>query len=288
MTRRFGKTIGVVFVALAILSGCGSSSKNKSTVVAKVGDSELTVRDILKNIPDDPALKVSGVQVEQYVQRWIDSEVIYQEAIRSGIMNSQEMKERIEKLTRDAVISAYLDEMVESKATVTPDEIRQFYEENKESFVREDNQYHVLVILTDSYQNANALRRRIINGEDFAQVARDNSLDASKQAGGDLGWVTLDQLSPALARTIPSLSLKRISTPVNTEVGYEIVQMLDVRKRGELKTLDEVKDVITMRLLTMKKERRYNDLVSNLTENSDIHANWQLLRKVVSDSLGNK
>jgi peptidyl-prolyl cis-trans isomerase C len=285
MMHRLRKAIGVIFVALTILSGCGSSSKDKSTVVAKVGVAELTVQDILKNIPQDPALKVSGVQIEQYVQRWIDSEVIYQEAIRSGIMNSPEMRKRIEELKRDAIISAYLDEMVENKATVTPDEIHQFYEENKESFVREDNQYHIMVILTDSYRTANELRRRIINGEDFADVARNHSLDASKESGGDLGWVTLDQVSPALAKTIPSLSLKRISMPINTEVGYEIVQMLDSRKKGELKTLDEVKDVITMRLLTLKKERRYNDLVSNLTENSEVRTNWQLVRAVVADSL---
>lgn len=283
--QRLGKIIGAVFLSLVIHSGCGSSHKEKSPVVAKVGEAELTVQDIMKNVPQNPTLKVSGVQVEQYVQRWIESEIIYQEAIRMGVMNSPEIRERIDDLKRDAVISAYLDQTIESSAMVTPDEIQQFYEENKESFTREDNQYHLMIILSDSYGNANASRRRIINGEDFAQVAKNHSLDASKEQGGDLGWVTLDQLPAALARTIPSLSIKRISMPINTEVGYEIVQMLDIRKKGELKTLDEVKDVITMRLLTIKKERRYNDLVSTLTGNSDIRTNWQLVRAVVSDSL---
>ena len=48
---------------------------------------------------------------------------------------------------------------------------------------------HLHIILVESYEEADAVRARWEAGEDFADLAREVSLDASGENGGDVGWL---------------------------------------------------------------------------------------------------
>ena len=70
------------------------------------------------------------------------------------------------------------------------------------------------------------LRARIAGGADFARLAREESSDtASKDKGGDLGWVAADALGAELAAQLPALADGQVSTAVKTDAGWEIVQV---------------------------------------------------------------
>jgi peptidyl-prolyl cis-trans isomerase SurA len=77
------------------------------------------------------------------------------------------------------------------------------------------------------------LRDRIVNGEDFAEIARANSDDATSAAkGGDLGWVGPGELVPLFEREMDSLELMQISEPFQTQYGWHIVQVLERRQQA--------------------------------------------------------
>jgi peptidyl-prolyl cis-trans isomerase SurA len=76
------------------------------------------------------------------------------------------------------------------------------------------------------------LRDRIIQGEDFAKLARSNSQDpGSGSKGGDLGWVTPGQMVPEFEKAMNELKVGEVSEPVKTRFGWHLIQVLDRREQ---------------------------------------------------------
>lgn len=71
------------------------------------------------------------------------------------------------------------------------------------------------------------LKTRIENNEDFTTLARSNSDDrGSAIKGGDLGWVEPGALVPAFEAAMNRLKINEVSTPVQTQFGWHLIQVL--------------------------------------------------------------
>jgi peptidyl-prolyl cis-trans isomerase SurA len=74
------------------------------------------------------------------------------------------------------------------------------------------------------------IRQRVLSGEaDFAEMARQYSMDGSAGRGGDLGWVYPGDTVPAFEKAMNALKPGEISEPVRTEFGYHLIQALERR-----------------------------------------------------------
>ena len=77
-----------------------------------------------------------------------------------------------------------------------------------------------------------SLRERIIAGEDFATLARQNSEDASSVvAGGDLDWVNEGGMPPEMEAVVSDLAIGELSEPCRTATGWHIAEVLDRREQ---------------------------------------------------------
>lgn len=75
------------------------------------------------------------------------------------------------------------------------------------------------------------LRKRIIDGEEFASLARQNSDDASSVvAGGDLDWVSAGGMPPEMEEVVNALEPGKVSEPFRTETGWHIAEVLGRRQ----------------------------------------------------------
>lgn len=94
---------------------------------------------------------------------------------------------------------------------------------------------HILVRINELISEAEArrklglLRERVIEGADFAELARLNSDDGSAAKGGDLGWVSRGDLVPDFERAMNALKLGEVSEPVKSQFGLHLIQVLDRR-----------------------------------------------------------
>jgi len=73
------------------------------------------------------------------------------------------------------------------------------------------------------------LRERLVNGAEFAELARLNSDDGSASRGGDLGWVYPGDTVPEFERAFSGLKPLEISQPVKTTFGWHLIQLLERR-----------------------------------------------------------
>ena len=79
---------------------------------------------------------------------------------------------------------------------------------------------------------ARNLRERVTMGEDFAEVARRASEDASAPEGGDLGWLTPGETVPAFQQAMDALSPGEVSQPVLSPFGWHIIKVEERRTQN--------------------------------------------------------
>lgn len=109
----------------------------------------------------------------------------------------------------------------------------------------------------DAYQRIVELRQKIIQGDDFAQLAKANSADlASAGNGGSLGWVTNDVLVPEFSEQMDNLALHEISEPFQTSFGWHIVEVLDRKSQANDDAVirQKAKEMLQQRKFEEKKE----------------------------------
>lgn len=94
-------------------------------------------------------------------------------------------------------------------------------------------QAHARHILARTEADANTALGLLNSGQDFAAVAQSLSIDeTTREQGGDLGWFTKDELLvPELAEVAFGLQPGQIAGPVATDLGYHVVQLLEIAER---------------------------------------------------------
>jgi peptidyl-prolyl cis-trans isomerase SurA len=91
------------------------------------------------------------------------------------------------------------------------------------------------LVSEDEVQNRmRQLRERLLQGEDFATLARSHSQDpGSASEGGDLGWVAPGQMVPEFEQAMEELGISDISEPVESRFGWHLIQVLARRQHDD-------------------------------------------------------
>ncbi len=80
-------------------------------------------------------------------------------------------------------------------------------------------------ILVDSEEKCNELKQQIVDGKDFAEVAKANSSCPSGAQGGDLGSFGPGQMVPEFDKVVFSAPVNEVQGPVKTQFGYHLLEV---------------------------------------------------------------
>jgi parvulin-like peptidyl-prolyl isomerase len=266
-----------MLLMIVLLTACNDEHHNSTPVVASSGNANLHLDELKHLVPDHPSLLLSSVQIQNLIQRWAEEELVYQQALSEDYNKNPAVEKLVNELIKNYTVASYLKEKVDDTIKVSDEEVGSYYEINSAGFVRLNNFYNINVIVVDSNAKANEVRRKFLNGDSFESLVIEHSLDASKEDGGKLGWVTLEQLPTELASRVRSMSPNKTSRPIKTVVGYYLVQLVEVRKKDGIQTLEEVFDLIHYRIKARKREESYRQLINQLKENSTLTINWSFI-----------
>ena len=93
-------------------------------------------------------------------------------------------------------------------------------------------------------EQLNMLRKRVLEGEDFAELARGYSeYEASASIGGMLGWYQVDNLPEDFKPVVDALKPGEVSAPVKSEQGYHII-CLNEREEGGSVTIEHDRETL--------------------------------------------
>lgn len=138
----------------------------------------------------------------------------------------------------EQVVVQYLvlsQDIIVNQIEAPEDEIRAAYEAELAEFTPAEKRQaaHILLDVTEerdleqAKEEASALRARVEAGEDFADLAKAHSTDASNASkGGDLGMAVRGLYVPAFEKALWELEVDQISEPVATQFGVHLVKLL--------------------------------------------------------------
>jgi parvulin-like peptidyl-prolyl isomerase len=164
---------------------------------------------------------------------------------------------------------------------ITPEQIKDFYEQNREEFKHppEWRVSHILIRVPKgaspgereaAQQRASALADQLKAGADFAELARRQSQDpGSAGLGGDLGFVAKGEMDEAVEKQAFALAPGQVSGVVATPYGFDIIKVTDRRDAGYA-PLSEVQDRIREVLLKSERQQRQADFVAELRKKAKI------------------
>ena len=186
------------------------------------------------------------------------------------------------QLAKTVTVNKFIAEAIEKKVTVPPAEVSQYYQQHTEEFRHPDliRTSHILIKVPGgateeqdrmAKQRAVTILARVKKGEDFAKLAKENSMDDSASRGGDLGFTPRGQLVAEYEDAAFNLPADGVSDLVRTQFGYHIIKVTEKKKEG-LATLSEVQQQLAEFLKTQKEQAEAAKLVDQLRSQAKIEA----------------
>ncbi|MBI3449779.1 MAG: peptidylprolyl isomerase [Acidobacteria bacterium] len=282
---------------------------NGETIYRSTYDQILTaLRDQVRDGDPESVEKYVGAR-QIALDKAIDEELLYQEAVRTGYepkgaeidaiyaqkcdATGSESKylatQRSRGLSKAEVRHAYAKTLaleryvkaeIEAKFTVSDDETRAFYDHHPELFTPDRwlriGQIFVNAPLGKPQKERLAAQVKLTQGYDriregrsFESVARDISEDRTGPGGGMVGWVRRGGLPEALDRAVFALKPGEMTGIVESESGYHVVKVYEERG-GRLETYDKVRDAAREKLRLKRRGDAIASVLSRLRTTAKI------------------
>ena len=281
-SRRMGRSFSYsIFIIFLVLVGCRSRVA-ENEIVARVGNAVLS-REVMHQ-----RMAWEGMRPEQesdFVDRWVNRELLFQEAKRLRLDKALELRWELELVEKEYLIHKLLERAFAERVQIADEEIAAYYEKNKELFRVAEDEVRALHVLTKSKREADVAYQEIRAGKVFEKVANERSVGIFRERGGDMGFFKRGDVIPEVARLAFRLSEGRVSNVFRSSHGYHILKVLKKRKKEDVKELEEVRDEIFQRLRASKERSVYYDLLYQLQNKTKVYVSVPQSQEVGRDTL---
>ncbi len=250
-----------------VFHGCSRQAAN-SPVLARVGDSQLTLDDARQHV--DTSRSDVADQLRRFVGAWINAELVFQEARRKGIEKSDIVQQRSNEALRQITINEFLDQVLFREAgTVSDDSLRRYYTNHAPEFVVREDMIQANIAFFGSREKASAFSASVSQGMPWAAVMHNLFPDTQKASallGSSAGkYYTVHTIvPPELWRVCQGLGPGEVSYPVRAGEAFVIVQVLKAVKQGTPASYDIARDEVLQRANVEHRQHLYDSLLTTL------------------------
>ena len=168
----------------------------------------------------------------------------------------------------------------EAVAKPTDEEIQKFYDENKEGFSQGETvaASHILIKVDPADDDAakaakrarlEDLRKQVLEGADFAELAKANSDCPSASSGGDLGSFGRGQMVPEFEDAAFSQPVGSVGEIVETQFGFHLIKVTE-HQDAKATDFNEAKTRISDILYSQKQQDVVKEYVEGLRKQADV------------------
>ena len=256
--------IALLALTLAALAACqpktaGTAVNDNSPAVATVNGVPISRNFYdfyIKGItggkaPADITAEQRGLALDNLVR----AKVVAEQAVKDGLDKSGDSAYMLELARLNVLQQAMQDRYLKDRQP-TEQELRAEYETQLAAMPK--TEYHARHILVATEPFAQKIIERLDKGEKFDALAKSESMDSSKNNGGDLGWFTPGRMVPEFAGAVMSLKAGEYThKPVQTQYGWHVIQLLETREVTP-PPFDQVRQRL-LQVVQAKKFRQYQD-----------------------------
>ena len=246
--------------------------------------------ELLSQEAKKQSLKIDESELKNNVDQW-----------KNSITKDTTAKEYYEKngITEEVVTDIFKEQMnisaLEANYTknnpVTQAEIDKYYNEHKSEYTNAQVKASHIIIKTQnddgtemSQDKVDSAKKQIDEiyakikaGEDFAKLAKQYSQDASKDAGGDLGFFSKGQMVKEFEEVAFSMKVGEVSEPFKTKYGYHVVKLTD--KKEDTTDPKQVKEFLKGTL----QQEKFNKYVEELKKAAKITKDEKVVENAEKD-----
>ena len=190
----------------------------------------------------------------------------------------------LEGLTASIREGIYIEEYLKQQGIADPDipdkSIREFYDGNPDSYFRKESikVSHILIKLDENptpeekekaFKKAQEIRKEIVAGADFAEMAKKHSECNSASGGGSLRYINRGYMPEEFDKVAFTLEKDTVSDVVETKYGYHIILVTDKIPEG-ITPYEDVKDFIKKFLQEDESKRLLDAHITKLRQKATI------------------
>lgn len=218
---------------------------------------ELVTKEVLAN-----KYEVTEEQVDEEVQKTKDQlGDQFEQALQAQGLSDEETYRNIVHLSllQEAAIAEDIE--------IPEEDIKKRHEENN----TEIKAQHILV---EDEETANEVKKKLDEGGDFAELAKEYSTDGSAEQGGDLGYFSKGKMVPEFEETAFGMEPGEVSDPVQSQFGFHIIKVNDKREVEEPTKYEDVKEDIRRELLNERMDvAKVQEKMDGLMKDANIDVN---------------
>jgi peptidyl-prolyl cis-trans isomerase C len=248
-------------------------------VVLTVGDQKVTEAqfdNMINAIPAQYQQTARGAGKRQFAEQIVQVLVLSQEAQKRKMDEDAKVKQEL-AFQRQNLLAQALFLSLQDDAKVNDAAVEKYFNDHKSDY-EVLKARHILIRvkgapmqaiagkpeMTDdeALAKAQAIRKRLVAGEDFATVAKAESDDAGSGAqGGDLGEFRRGMMVPPFETAAFSAQVNEVTEPVKTPFGYHLIKV----ESHVTKSLGEVRPDIEKKLRPEIARNEVEELRKNAT-----------------------
>jgi parvulin-like peptidyl-prolyl isomerase len=246
-------------------------------VVLTIGDEKITAAELEKFIQALPAQYQAfygGPGKHLLPEYLVRMKVLLAEALKQKLEEQPEVARAIQ-IARESILVGAARKRIEQGISVNDQELQELYRKDK-SLSEEVRIGHILIRTRDApiktagsghpglpepeaRKKLEDIRKQILAGADFAQMAKQYSEDnATAHSGGDMGYVNRETVIPPVLDAAHSLEPGQVSDILATPYGLEIIKVAEKRT----KSFDEVRPSLESQV----RQLRANEITQHLMD----------------------
>lgn len=261
--------------------------EENGTVVARVNDKVLTMEAIRSHL--NPSQQLTQSEIQQYANRWVINELLFQEAQQRGYDGTDQIKAKMEEALKQLTIADLLEKEVYSVSdeSLQPNEIASYYQEHNAEFTLQGNIIRMSMVIFRDLEPANQFRTAALGTEGWSKSLErfGDDMDKGVLSATDSSFHSQSSLyPPELWKVANALGIQEVSFPVKTSVGYVVIRSLGQFKSGSSAPLGYVEAQIRSRLIMERRQLRYQQYLQSLRSKHTV----QMMTAVQDSSAGEK
>lgn len=270
---------------------CFAACSKKNKVVATIGSDTITINALADRIQETPPgyqnLLTTTAGKKQFLDLLVRERVVLEAAKQAGVTKRDEYKKtvadfrkeqarRMREYEENIMMEMFVKDLNAKQIGASDTEVEKYYQEHKNEYMH-PTEVVARHILVSTKPEAEKVLERLNNGEDFAKIAKEVSIDPISAArGGEIGPFRKGSLVPEFETAVFALKVGQISGIVQTQFGFHIIKKVSEKAVPPMSEQEARQDV-----RKMLEKTKFDAWLNNAKKKMGVKINYDLLPQVI-------